>query len=694
MYPNIKKIVRNKYSAYFIFFLLIALQSYGYLEHIFSNYKLLNEYRYIDEVTLLKDKNVSNIEYINNNLLFDKNKLSEKFDSQDIYIDNSRGKGLYFRYPIKEIILTPTELSSYRKLISEVYNYQLPLIAYNNILHVLQSDLLLDTSIRFEDDLYIQDNGRLHPSISYYPLLSSKTQSELEEKFDFIKKNIYEQDIQILDRHYFHEGSFMLAPINEMQLARDNQDIFSQYGFLSIKLISYIMDLYGGFSINNFEKAKKTVDLLYYALTIILIFNLFQDNLIRLILLAIIGIAFHGASYFAFSYAPTVTNSRHILDVFVIFLLYLFDKNNKKIYLFLSIFFAIASLFIAKDFGQFIFLSLIGVLTIRLVNSYLETNKISIVYSFVLLLTGFFGILAMKYYPLMPNPSIKYFLEGFYSFPIKQFAFLLVLFIVFIQWMFLVICYNHLKVKNYLYSYIFLIFYTEFLFVYFIWNGTLHNVLMYSYLYALPLIIIYNLFNLKHKHIVSGVVLIGVVIMYLETSMRFYDEKVTYMRIFENHKTYLWNHPRAGGIIATYPFDAFEDSIHLIKKYNQPVEFYMISKYDNLLSIFSEKYSGFPFFELRSSIVTKEEYAKIKSIIDEKAEILFVDNDINRDFVAEMNKISFFDTEPYWRNESFKQRIPKLENLKNLFNDVKNDYILLEQGKLISVYKKVQKKRD
>ena len=114
----------------------------------------------------------------------------------------------------------------------------------------------------------------------------------------------------------------------------------------------------------------------------------------------------------------------------------------------------------------------------------------------------------------------------------------------------------------------------------------------------------------------------------------------------------------------------------------------MISKYDNILGILSKKYSGFPFFELRSTIVTKDEYLKIKHMIEQNADLLFVDNDINRDFAQEMSQMSFFDLEPFWRYESLKQRIPKLETLQNLFNDVKNDYELVEKGSLISVYKK------
>ena len=202
--------------------------------------------------------------------------------------------------------------------------------------------------------------------------------------------------------------------------------------------------------------------------------------------------------------------------------------------------------------------------------------------------------------------------------------------------------------------------------------------------------IIYNQFQFKYKFYISAIIVLILSFVYFKTLNAFIIEKNNYDQVFKTHKLYKWENERAGGIIATYSFDNFQNSIDLIKKHSVSNEIYMISKYDNILGILSEKYSGFPFFELRSTIVTIEEYNQIKSIIEAKAEILFVDNDIDRDFDAEMKKMSFFDLELYWRDESFKQRIPKLEVLKKLFSEVKNSYELVEEGKLISVYRKKQ----
>lgn len=115
----------------------------------------------------------------------------------------------------------------------------------------------------------------------------------------------------------------------------------------------------------------------------------------------------------------------------------------------------------------------------------------------------------------------------------------------------------------------------------------------------------------------------------------------------------------------------------------------MISKYDNILSILAEKYSGTDFFELRSMIVTKDEYRRIRSQL-EAADTIFVDNDIDRDFEAEMNRMLVWNLLPPFFNEHRYQRIPKLQELKNLYRDViPGKFKLVERGTLISVYRRV-----
>lgn len=655
---NLKELRMNKINIVFkpyiniFIFLFISIQSFIYLQHITGNYKLLNEYRYIDEITILEnDKEISNHNYMNNNLLFDPNDKKKYTSKYDLEVNKIHTNEPYLRR--EPISLT---LSS------------------KNV------DKLFDTRLIHETSNYTN---------SIIPILQDDTLSKLDEKIEFVKSNSYEQYLQILDRYYFHENSFILSPINEMNLGKDNNKIFSQYGFLSISIISSIMDVYGGFSINNFEKAKQTINLIYYIIAVLFSFVFFKNNYLRFGFILLLGIALFENGYYPFSYAPTLTNSRHLLDLLTVLFLYKYVTSSKNIYMMGAVALSIISILIAKDFGQFLFLSMIGTLVIPLIIKYIKHKTID-TFSVTMLLTSIsFGVIAFKYYPMMPNPSIKYFLDGFYSFPFSNnLIFFIVIGVVFLQWLILLTLYEKLRESKYLYAYIFVLFYTEFLYLYFIWHGSVNNIIIYIYIYAIPFMIVYDLFNFKYKRYLSTIIIFLLILVYVKALSLFINQKKDYDNVFVTHKVYKWEHPRTGKILSTYSFDNFQDSINLIKKYSSTNEIYMISKYDNILGILSEKYSGFKFFELRSSIVTKIEFNDIKNQIDNEAEILFVDNDIERDFDKEMRSMNFFDLENYWRNESLKQRIPKLKVLKEMFVEVKNEYNLIEKGKMISVYKK------
>lgn len=670
----------NKYF-YYLLFPFIIIHGYFYVQHMTNDYKLMNEYKYIDEITFLNGKEVSNNDYINQHLTLNINETKSFNSTKNIYFLHKEVNDLTFLNMPNYIVLNEYQL----KILDKKNYSKFKNIKYSKNLRLLYYDFV-SKGLNNENSLYLELN-KIENNFSTYPRIQADTIEELEEKMLFIKENTYEQNIQTFDRYYMHENAFMLSPINEMNLGRDNERIFSQYGYLSVKSISKIMDLYGGFSINNYEKAKKTVDLLYYLLAVAFILLFFKNNTLRFAFVLCLGIAFYIHKYYAFSYAPAVTNSRHILDIIILILLYKYGETAKRTYLIISLGLSLLSIYVAKDFGQFLFLSMIGTLAITLIYNYIAKKSFSLVDNIIFILFVIFGFILLKTYPMMVNPSIKYFMDGFYSLPFSQvYMYYLILIIVFMQWLFLLLLYKTLD--KYLYSYIFVIFYTQFLYTYFIWHGSTDNIIMFLYLYILPFMIIYNIFNFKYKRYISIFFIFIALIIYGKFYLEFLISKQNYDDVFKTHKLYKWDNERAGGILSTYSFDKFENGINLIKKYNPSNNTFIISKYDNILNILTEKYSSFPFFELRSSIVTQQEFEDIKNQINNEADILFVDNDIERDFQAEMTKLSYFDIDDFWRNESMKQRIPKLENLKRLYQKVKDNYKLLEKGSLISVYKR------
>lgn len=667
---------------------LIIIQISFYFYGIFSDFKLANEFRYIDEQTILDNNQVvSNDQYIKENLCFNPNNINYKFNSYDnIFLSGNKG-GFNFQNNPKFLVFDPY----YRHISGDIYNKfrtHIENIAYNkdyNLTYYEARNLNSINSInRYGVDVFSHS----------YPMFGADTLNKLKEKTDFIAYNIFEQNIQILSRYYWEETPFMLNPINELDLGRNKSEIFSQYGFLSLYPIKFMMEKLGGINVSNFEKTKNIVCMVYYVVAIGFIFLFFKDNYLRLIFIFLLSIKFFSISYYFYHYGPTYFDTRHFFDLIIIlFLFYAIKfKNFNFMFKIISALLALLSILIANDFGLYIFISLLGTFIVEYGaiaaknKILLDVKKLSFILIYIIL-----GVLIYIKYPFMKNPSVKYFLNGFYSFNIPSTLLLMVLLVIFIQWLLLIFFYKKLQDDKHLLSYIFLLFYTSFFYTYMVWKVDLSAVNFF--ISAIPFIVILNLLPNKIKKVISIFCIFICALMYAKFSISYIKEIFGYEKIFAAHKTYKWDHDRAGGIITTYPFDKFQNSIDLINKYSSNTdEVYMISKYDNILQFFSKRYSGLKYFELRSFLVSDIEYNEVLNLINNKADILYVDSDIDRDYKVEMKERRFFDLyNEYWYNENVKQRIPKLEILSKLFDEVKEDYILIEKGELIDVYRKKSK---
>lgn len=666
--------------AKLVIIVLIIIQISFYLYGIFSDFKLANEFRYIDEQTILnKNKVVSNDKYIKENLCFDPNNINYKFNSYDNVFLSSKNGGFNFHNNPKFLIFDPY----YRHISADTFNkfgIHIENIGYNK-----------DLNLTYDEAKEAYSINSINSISHSYPMFGADTLSKLKEKTDFIAYNIFEQNMQILSRYYWEETPFMLNPINELDLDRDKSEIFSQYGFLSLYPIKFIMEQLGGISVSNFEKTKNIVCMIYYIIAISFIFLFFKNNLIRLIFIFLLSIKFFSISYYFYHYGPTYFDTRHFFDLTIVLLLFYASKFGNFNFMFKVIcaLLALLSILMANDFGLYIFISLLGALIVEYGIIAVKNRKlVNAEKIFFILIYIILGAIIYIKYPFMKNPSIKYFLDGFYSFNIPAALLLAILSVIFIQWLLFIFFYKKLQDSKYLLSYLFLLFYTGFFYTYIVWKVDLSAVNFF--IAALPFIIILNLFPDRTRKVISILCIFICIIIYAKFSMSYIKEISNYENIFETHKTYKWNHERAGGIITTYPFDKFQSSINLINKYSPDTkEVYMISKYDNILQFFSKRYSGLKYFELRSFLVSDIEYNEVLNLIKNKANILYVDSDIDRDYRSEMKERRFFDLyDEYWYNENVKQRILKLEVLSRLFNEVREDYILVEKGNMIDVYRR------
>lgn len=660
---NIIKYAINSFIA-----LLVIVQVSFFAYGIFTDFKLMNEFKNIDEETLVDGKFVKNSEYMKQNLIFEPQKSS-------MYQYNS----------YNDIISKCKSISSgckYSVIHGDAHNSQFATL-YNMDRNITKFDALINSNGNVSND---------DAAITWgvYPLFWANSLDKLREKVDFIANNLYEQQTQLIGRYFWHEVPFMLNAINELDLSRDKAEIFSQYGFLSAYVVKFIMQSLGGINVANFDKAKNIINLIYYIISIAFIILFTKNYFIRFIFIILFSVYFFSVGFHSYHFAPTHIYIRHFFDFMIILALFWTMKisKNRLCFVISTFVLGIISILLINDFGKLLFLAIVGTFIIDYVLEFIEYQKVHLKEIFIFISFIALSIIAFIKYPLMDNPSTKYFLDGFYSLPISMLIYMLLLFAISLLWLGLIWFYVELKRSNYLLSYIFLLFYTEFLCVLFVWKGNFDNINFA--IIALPMLILFHFIVKRIRNILYIIIAPILIFAYAKYCYEYISQMTLYENTFATHRNYKWDHERAGGIITTYSFERFDDALRLINKYSKNSnELYMISKYDNILQFFSKKYSGLKYFELKSFIVTNDEYNEVLDLINSKADILYVDTDIFNVYYKELKERRFFDVyNNQWLPNDVMRRIIQLKILLNLFDDVRDKYELVERGKLIDVYKR------
>ena len=184
-----------------------------------------------------------------------------------------------------------------------------------------------------------------------------------------------------------------------------------------------------------------------------------------------------------------------------------------------------------------------------------------------------------------------------------------------------------------------------------------------------------------------GLIFIVSMVIYYNIFSGLIEEKKKYENIFKDHKSYLWNFDRAR-IKSTVNPSYFEDAVSLIKKYSINYNrIYIISQYDSVLPFLAHKISAMPFHDLKWYNMTDKELEKSVTLISsQRPEYVFVDRDINRNYKEEIilssvPSFGYLHEESEWRAE-------RLSLMAHIFNKVSEEYVLVESGKLLSVYKR------
>jgi hypothetical protein len=464
-----------------------------------------------------------------------------------------------------------------------------------------------------------------------------------------------------------------------------------QYGQGNTLLYKWTMDLFGGMSLDNFYKCY-IFYIIYSMVYILLLLYLFRDKLYAFNAFVVYSIAFFGAGYSVFIHAPCVIPTIHLLDTTVFLLLLLYFRRNNPVYLLSAIILAVFSMYMNRQFGLVLLISLGAACLPYLWETKRGKERYILLTTLVLLPLV---ILASPFFKTTANASstLYYFLMGYLSWPPEPG-------VVFLTIVYLVVSYHFLfsirKQTHYLkYAFIFIFIYSQGLLAYFYWSGLSNHLMPVIPFIGLELLLMLYISKelivqtrWARRVLTTGVVLGTVWLAYTCSNAidEFYKSKRTHTRHFNQHRIYHWDFDRAK-IATTINPAPFRESIALIQKYS-PQEnsgIHILSVYDNVLPFLAKRYSLMPFFEMQWFVFTAKERAEaIGRLKNQKPEYLFVEKGIGEEHPDPW--APYFNTPDInaFRKANQERRL----ELGKIFTAVEDDYEKIEEGVLLSVYKR------
>lgn len=480
---------------------------------------------------------------------------------------------------------------------------------------------------------------------------------------------------------------YYLFPIYELLLGKPLEKTVIQYGLgysLLMSAVGQVVRLAGisptyGLAL-QFLSGFILIGLAVYVVSLHLIFKDIRLTSLAA-LVALVNYLIRGADVALV--APGIGEIRFLFDLPVLYVLYRYAQTLKSKYLGrLGVFLGLA-LFVNFDFGLLLASSILGALfVLRLAEPHQRPP-----WSFFLFGAALIGLAGAL--NSLPSPSMgSLFLVGFFSFKVglANVAALIVVFGVYLA-MFVKMRANGSK-----FSYPFLasVFYGQALLCYYIIMGVpSHFYFLWARL-ALPLLLFFAyLFKEKNSlrafsniiyYLAVGVLTFVGYVQYEE--YRHFNQEVE--RVFKSHKVYQWD-KYGTNVRSTLNPAFFEPAVEIIKKYIPGEKgIYLISQYDFMLSFLAKKYSGMPHFDLMGNLATVK---SIEDTIDhlkrQQPKYLFVDSDITAPY--ELNIASHNLSWMIYING--RMRLLAMRHLREIFEAVRDDYVLLEEGQLISVYR-------
>lgn len=648
-------------------FMAIAVIGISYLfyDHLAGRPKIINEYYSIPEYAIMDGKYVNTTEYINNNYVADGYR---KWDVNTL-VDTSKCS----RVLIKDI-------DNNLKITSDSLKY------YNERLGCLYSNKR-NTVKESEDNTKLTAKGDDSISVFYNKAVSLRKKMKVRED-KFILNNINEIHWQILDRYMIHHHGFILNPVSELELGRPLSKIKSQYGLGPIIVMKQLMNIAGGVTFENWLRLNAIFYVVYYTMFGVILMLIFKEKIFAFLvfLLSMILLNLHGYEFVML--APGDSPWRNMFDIIILLCLYEFQKHEKYLYMVLGMVLGVFSVYMNPQIGLMICLSLtVSAITYEFSRKRIDAYKLSAIVIFMIA-----GLFTYSLYSSKDTLSV-YYLEGVIGFPVTRQGLLAIYILLGGGY---VVLFMSLR-KRYdpeILMVIYLFFYSQGLLLYYVWHADMNGLLARSHIYVLTIIVFYQLQvrtgnNGQNIRLIKylPIIILGL-FFYYDSYKKILRQKNQFDKIFATHKTYSWEFQRAH-LKSTIDPSYFSEALKLIDRYSSgQVQLCMISKYDGILPFLSNRYNVMPFYNMEWYNMTIKEFQESVDVIKNKKPMyIYVDTDIDRNYNDDIISsgtfgVGYLHRESAWRAE-------RLKLLARIYAGISKDYIKVESGRLISVYRRM-----
>ncbi len=519
---------------------------------------------------------------------------------------------------------------------------------------------------------------------SYSQRLRDKVLSKEEKQFFRVNRHIL--GFQYGGNGVIHHHGFMLNPLNEYDLGKPRSEIFAQYGWLNLWLTHGLMQVLGGINLHNYFRVWYSYYYLYYLLYFGLLWLIFRrrDYLAAGAMLAVGLLSF--IDYQWLLQPPGINPIRRIAELPLLAGLWLYWQQPRPRHLLL----VIASIWLAILNNWQFGLMALGAAGVCLGVQRWHRGALHGKSGDFLLGVGLIGGLLLVHWLRGGNdPLSAYYLAGSATLPIGLWRGPLILIIFAAGATLLARLFDPRRPMAYLC--LFLLLYTAAVMTYSLWNGSATYLLVPGPLYVLTALAFLRylaekvpVFCLFHKQMAVMLVIVGLGVLLTGG----WDQERTreeYLGLMGSHQVYEWDLDRAK-FTSTMDSRYFQNGVVLIQKYSQDPKIHIISKYDNFLPFLAGRYSAMPYFEMSKFLISPRETALcVERLLTDRPEYLFVDTDIRRDFAVDM--VHRFSP---WSglNPLSRYHVAQMQQMQKVFATVQDQYELVEQGLILSVYKR------